>query len=359
MVKELEIECDDLSPHIVTLQDVTFGASIPRLVRLRTFDSGSWEDLTLELVTHWKTKYDRVVRCGGGGDMGRDIVAYTLADPSVWECYQCKHYQNKLTLNNALLEIGKVLFYAYREEFSVPKKYYFVSPLGVGTTLLKHLMDSEKLKRELILQWDKICSRKITKKEKRISLSGEFLRFVERTDFSVFDHIPPVKIIELHSKTHFHAERFGADRKKRPLLPEPPESLAANEMVYTTELVRAFEDADGCAVNMSASSIKSDYKEEYVSARKNFYAAEGLEKFSQDWLPVDCFDELREECYEFVSSTVKSKFDNGYDRYLATNTHASTATFSSHPLSPYIKVQDKKGICHQLVNLRRLKWVKD
>ena len=35
-----------------------------------------------------------------------------------WETFQCKHYQNKLNLSQGLLEIRKVLYYAFRKEFS-------------------------------------------------------------------------------------------------------------------------------------------------------------------------------------------------------------------------------------------------
>jgi len=359
LAKEVEIELYEEPESILTSLDIVTGQAIPALTRLKIFDAESWEDVTLELVSYWKSKYERIVRCGGGGDMGRDVIAYSKKGSIIWESFQCKHYKNKLNLSQALLEIGKLLYYAYKGEFTVPRKYYFVSPCGISTDLLNHVMDSKKLKTALTTRWDKCCKNKITTKDDEIILTEDFLNFINKIDFSIFDHIPPIKIIELHANTQFHASRFGTHIKKRPKLPTPPRNPAANEVVYTSELIRAFSDAEGTTIDIASLSECNDYREEYDSARKNFYAAEGLEKFSRDWLPENCYQELIEECYEVVSSTVRGPFDNGYERYLSTSTHASNATYLSHPLKHYIKTQDKKGMCHQLVNLKRFKWVKD
>jgi len=328
---------------------------------LKIFNADSWEDLTLELVYYWKTQYSRVLRCGAGGDMGRDVIAYCHEEPANWENYQCKHYDKRLSLSLALLEIGKILYYAHRKEFTLPSQYYFVAPQGVSNDLLKHLNDSSKLKNALIDKWDKVCKSKITSKHNdNILLSGDFLKFVQTVDFSIFDHIPPIRIIELHSNTIYHAQRFGTNVRKRRQLPAPPEKITTNEIKYTEELLNAFADAEQIdSLTVDELSEGSDYKFEYEAARRNFYAADDLEKFSRDWLPENSYDELTDECFEAVSATVRQKHDNGYERYLATSSHATTMNYTSHPLSPYIKMQDKKGMCHQLVNGDKFKWIKE
>lgn len=360
-MNEIEIKDIPESKHIVTALEVTSGAPIPALDCLKIFNADSWEDLTLELVSYWKTQYPRVVRCGAGGDMGRDVIAYRYDEPKDWENYQCKHYDKRLSLSLVLLEIGKILYYAHRGEFSLPKHYYFVAPQGVSNDLLKHLNDPARLKAALIEKWDKACKSKITSKHNdNIELSDELLEFVHAADFSVFDHIPPIKIIELHSNTVFHAQRFGINVRKRPQLPVPPENLADNEIRYTKELLKAFAEAEQvAAITIDDLSDGSDYQSEYEGARRNFYAAEDLQKFSRDWLPDNSYEELTDECFEAVSATVRKKHENGYERYLATSSQAATVNYVSHPLSPYIKTQDKKGMCHQLVNADKFKWVKE
>lgn len=221
-------------------------------------------------------------------------------------------------------------------------------------------MNAEKLKDALKNRWDKDCKNKITSTQPLgIELDKDFVKFIDSVNFEIFDHIPPIKLIELHSLTPYHAQRFGTNIKKRPNFTKPPIKPVSNEIVYIKELLKAFSQASGEDVEVESLSEDSDYKSEYISARKNFYAAEDLEKFSRDWLPSNSYGELIDECYESISSTVRSQFENGYQRYLATNTHVSSINYTSHPLSPYIKAQDKKGMCHQLVNLNRIKWVKN
>lgn len=358
--KETEIDPPKPNEHMLTSLEVSSGAPVSQLDYLRIFDASAWEDVTLELVAHWKTQYSRVVRCGAGGDMGRDVIAYSHDNPNLWESFQCKHYSNKLGLAQGLLEIGKLIHYAHIGEFTMPARYYFVAPQGVSNDFLKNLNDPSKLKSELIKRWDKDCKSKITtKKNDDIELTDELRHFISTIDFSIFDHLPPLKIIELHSKTEYHAKRFGVQVKKRPRIEPPPETLSENEVIYTNELLNAFADAEGLSEFKDSSLVVgSDYKEEYDSARKNFYAAEGLEKFSRDWLPDYAYGDLVDECYEAVSATVKSQHKNAYERYLETSAHATKITYDSHPLNPYIKIQDKKGLCHQLVNSRRIRWVK-
>ena len=356
MVTEIEINQPATTENINTSLDVLQGAPIPKLKRLGTFDEDTWEDITLELVHHWKSQYQKVVRCGGGGDLGRDVIAYN--PNGVWENFQCKYYAKPITLNDAIKEIGKLIYYSYTEEYSIPEKYYFVSPNGVTTHLLGKLMDSEKLKEELIERWDKQCRTKITTKV-NIELDEKLLSFINSSiNFKLFDHIPPLDIIELHSQTNYHVIRFGASTHKRPTPIAPPKMLEVSELTYTSELFLAFGDAEKQEINIENLDSYSDYKQEYNSARRNYYSADGLEKFSRDWLPSDCYKVLLEECYETISPVLMSNHINGFTRYLKTSIQAAGTSYSSHPLHHYIKIQDKKGLCHHLVNEKSIKWVK-
>ena len=356
MTTELDIKLPNIADDIHTSLDVSQGAPIPKLKRLEIFDEDTWEDITLELVHHWKTQYQRIVRCGGGGDLGRDVIAYTPNGD--WENFQCKYYAKSLTLDEAIREVGKLIYYSYREEYPVPNRYYFVSPKGVTTQLLNHLMDSQKLKDELIKRWDKQCRTKITAKHK-IELDTDLLSYIDSSiDFKIFDHIPSLKIIELHSQTPYHVIRFGASTRKRQKGDIPPLTPEASELTYTSELLLAFGDAEKKDVNNGNLSTFPEYEQEYHSVRRNYYSADGLERFSRDWLPNDCYKELLDECYETISPVVMSDHKDGYARYLKVSAQAAGTNYSSHPLHHYIKVQDKKGLCHHLVNEKKVKWVK-
>jgi hypothetical protein len=95
------------------------------------------------------------------------------------------------------------------------------------------------------------------------------------------------------------------------------------------------------------------------SARNNFYSADALDRFSRDWLPSSSFAELKEDCYEAVSATLNMKYPDGYGRYLKTSEQSVQISYDSHPLNHYMKNQDKKGLCHHLVNEGVFKWASD
>ena len=356
MTTEFEIKSPDIANDIHTSLDVSQGAPIPKLMRLGTFNEDTWEDITLELVHNWKKQYRKVVRCGGGGDLGRDVIAYTPDEE--WENFQCKYYAKSLTLDEAIREVGKLIYFSYKGEYSTPLKYYFVSPKGVTTQLLNHLMDSDKLKDELIKRWDKQCRTRITTKY-NIELDRNLLSYIDNSiDFKIFDHIPPLDIIELHSQTCYHVIRFGASTRKRPKPDTPPLTPEDTELTYTSELLSAFSDTEKKVVNNVNLTSFPDYEQEYNSARRNYYSADGLDIFSRDWLPNESYKELLDECYETISPVIMSDHKDGYARYLKVSAQAAGTNYSSHPLHHYIKIQDKKGLCHHLVNKKKVKWVK-
>ena len=73
------------------------------------------------------------------------------------------------------------------DKYSVPVKYYFVTPLGVSTDFLTYLMDSSRLKRALIKRWDKDCRSKITSKyNDNIDLTENFKKHIDAIDFNIF-----------------------------------------------------------------------------------------------------------------------------------------------------------------------------
>ena len=89
---------------------------------------------------------------GGAGDKGRDVVGY-LGDPQTaceWDSYQCKHYDHPLMPTDIYTELGKLCVYTNRGDFTVPRRYRFVAPRGVGVKLHDMLRNAEKLREALI-----------------------------------------------------------------------------------------------------------------------------------------------------------------------------------------------------------------
>ena len=356
---ELESEIPLPSSDRTPLSAVTAltGEIIPPLKRLQQMDEDDWEDFTCELATYWKTQYLRVNRVGGAGDMGRDIIAYT--PDGNWENFQCKYYGSPLNLSDVLLEIGKLCYHSFKGHFSMPVKYYFVAKSGLNGVSLNALKDSQKLKTELLSGWDKKCKNKITAKES-VQLNGEFRKFIEQeVDYTIFDQIPQLKLIELHKEhTPYYLRRFGALEFDRPAPSAPPLEIQNHELKYIEELLRAIESVESQICSVDDLDRFPEFLAELKSARKNFYSAESLEKFSRDSMPPESYENLLEDCYEAISSLALMVHKNGWDKYLAVSSHMTQVSFSSHPLHLYMSVRDKKGACHQLVNKGTLKWKK-
>ncbi len=60
LATEKEIEQPKDIETYVNANDVLLGAPIPALDRVTIMDADTWENLTLELVSVWKSQYDRV-----------------------------------------------------------------------------------------------------------------------------------------------------------------------------------------------------------------------------------------------------------------------------------------------------------
>ncbi|MDX9723736.1 MAG: hypothetical protein RBU37_23510 [Myxococcota bacterium] len=118
-------------PKAVTVAPTPAGSAIvPAIDLLRVFSPGQWEDFALEWAHSLKGRYQRVERCGGAGDLGRDVVAFVSDEE--WHNYQCKHYKEPLQPNQVLLELGKLCYSVHEKAFSAPSEYYFVAPQGAG-----------------------------------------------------------------------------------------------------------------------------------------------------------------------------------------------------------------------------------
>ena len=59
-----------------------------------------------------------------------------------------------------------------------------------------------------------------------------------------------------------------------------------------------------------------------------------------------------------VIDTAEADHDDGYRRVVAVTERATAVSLEAHALGPSAMVRDRIGICHQLSNDERLKWLK-
>lgn len=232
-------------PPSPSADTVATGPLIPAMDLMKLFSPDDWEAFVLEWAHSLQSEYELVEKCGGSGDMGRDVIATVSSDdPDVWDNYQCKHYNHPLYPGDIWLELGKAVYYSHKGEFRFPRKYNFVAPQGAGTTLVKLLKKPEELKARLRSEWDRNCRNAITSTQEVI-LEGDLQGYLDDLDFSAIGYIPTQRLVDDHRRTRWHVARFGGGLPQRPRTPEPPDRPAEHEVIYLGKLLAAYSDHKG------------------------------------------------------------------------------------------------------------------
>lgn len=327
--------------------------------RVRLFSPDQWERFVQEWVDSLRSEYELVERCGGAGDMGRDVIATVKGGKGAWDNYQCKRYDKALTPSDVWVELGKLAYYTLKGEYSYPRQYYFVSPRGVGPKLSNLLKKPHKLKFDLLANWEKACRTEITKTEV-VECNAAMKAHIAKLDFSIFKTKPLLRILEEHAKTRWHVAQFGGGLPARPDPSAPPTVPAASEAVFVGELRLAYaqhlkQDVKDLDAGLAS---RDDLREHFHDARVEFYSAEGLRTFSRDTLPQGEFDKLQDEVHSGIKDDVRAVHADGYQRVLAAVKTARALQLTSNPLTTRIHTRDRGGICHQLANDGKVRWVK-
>jgi hypothetical protein len=350
------------STSIVTKDQVTHGPAIPPQQRILLYAAEEWESF-IEEWAHFclKEKYKKVKRFTGAGDKGIDIAGF-VDDKGllgVWDNYQCKRYlDHALYPSDAWPEIGKILWHSFKGEYVAPRHYYFVAPREVGTELSRYLSNAVKLKARLIEKWDANVRSKISDKFE-VPLAGEFRAYVEGFDFSLFDSVNNLELIEDYRNTPYYSARFGGALKPRPAAAEPPWLIDPTESRYIEQLLSAYAEHSKKPVS-DPSVLKTFPKlhEHFKRQREAFYHAESLRVFARETVPPGTFEALQDEIHSGVVNTCYSEHLDGYECVLEVTKEARQLQLTSNPLLTCAKLKDRDGIRHQLANEDRLEWTK-
>jgi len=346
-------------PPGLTADVVASGVPVHPQDRVRLFSADQWERFVEEWVDSLRDEYELVERCGGAGDMGRDVIATVKGGSGAWDNYQCKHYGYSLKPGDIWIELGKLAYYTKRGDYSYPRRYFFIAPSGAGTKLSNLLKKPEELRSELLKQWDAHCRKGITKTE-IVECDAAMKAHIASLDFSIFQATPVLRIIEAHAKTRWHAAWFGGGLPQRPAPLTPPAVPSDNETVFVGELRRAYADH----INQDVKDVdaglagRKDLRDHFADARIEFYSAESLRTFSRDTLPPGEFEKLQDEVHSGIKDEERGDHADGYRRVVAVVKTARTLPLTSHALISRIHNRDRGGICHQLANDAKVRWVK-
>jgi hypothetical protein len=347
-------------PALPPVQTMTAGRGNPPVVPhalIKVISPAQWEELVLEWAHHKVGQYALVELCAGARDMGRDVIAYVGAINGPWDNFQCKHYKDKLTPSEMWIEFAKVCYYTSKGEYTVPRRYYFVAPHGAGMSFAALLKDPARLKAGLIANWDQHCKDKITTTP--VPLVGPFKAYVDAFDFSIFEAMSPLTLIDEHRRTPYYFYRFGGEFPIRPELAPVPDDQKAEEAKYVQALFDAYtEDHNqsgmvfGCTGDLTGTKFQTHFK----MSREEFFSAEALRTFTRDKFPPGHFESLQKEVYHGVYSVVLDEHATAFRRVLKTTQEARRLPITGHVLTTCLTTLDRGGICHQLVNDDRLRW---
>jgi hypothetical protein len=344
----------------VTVAQVVHGPSIPPQQRLLTYSPDQWEDFVHEWVHYClKTAYKQVQRFSGAGDMGVDVVGFLDEQrlKGVWDNYQCKHYGHALRPGDVWAEFGKVIWYSFKGEYSVPRRYYLVSPWGAGTKLSRLLGNATKLREELIANWDKNVKAAITSTQE-VPLTPALRTYVDAFDFSTFEAKTGLQLVDDHRSTPAHAARFGGGLPPRPSSAKPPATVAPVESRFVTQLLGAYTEHIGVPVPDPYSVPSGKLREHFHRQREAFYHAESLRVFARDSVPTGTFEALQEDIFDGVIDTHDAAHADGFEKVCAVTKAAREVQITANALISCTKPKDRDGICHQLVNKERLQWTR-
>lgn len=349
------------SPNMLS-NDERINPNIVPLEKLRAMDEDTYEDV----VAAWayccvkSEDYQEVYRVGGAGDKGRDVIAYIDRKNDVFDLYQCKHYKDSISYSMIRGEIGKLLTYTLRGDYSVPKNYYIVSPLGVSQSFFDLLRDgARELKRLLKKDWNEHIKDKIGIVYGS-DLDPEMADYIDHFDYSIIRQVDPQKFIEdLRTDGRYFFCYFGGGfsniKREKLALPECP---VDNESKYIGHLYDAYSDAEKVEVNEHNITEYRKYENHYKNARKDFYEAEEVRIASSRSMPpeTDEFEELKDSIERYVSDDYYNDYDDAFKKLKTVTRTASMYNLKNMLIGHLVDSNVKKGICYHLSNEDRLIW---
>lgn len=351
-----------------TPEEILLGPYVKPTDRIALYSDGEFEEMIKEwafyYVRNLKGEYKQVRRLGGSGDMGRDVIGYVDpdSDPVVIDVYQCKHYGHKLQPAEFWPELAKLCIFTFEKKIPLPRKYYITAPQDCGPDLTALLDQPDDLRREFIAAWKKADAKKPLHKAKggaSYALTGDLEAYVNAFDFKRIRCKDIEEVVdELRKVPHKYSPRFGGGLLKPPPVDlVPPDEIAESESGYVECLLAAYRQhkSDG---SLTCEALTDYLLDHFKISRVRYYCAETIREFSRDGLPESyTYAQVQDQVYHNIFDTVQRRdFKDGYDRTLHVATVAAT-TQIVHPLKSYLKVASLQGICHQLANEGKVKWV--
>lgn len=305
-----------------------------------------------------KSGYHEVRRYASSGDKGRDVVGF-LTDKrhdGAWDNYQCKQYLRGISLPQALLAIGKVLYWSSEGEFAPPEHFYFVVPRALTKKLEAIIDKPSELKDALITQWNSACSTSITNTAP-IQLSTKIRAVIDTFEFKNVRAITLDDMMADPAVKPLLIEKWGADPGKYPPATVPM-TVQSTEMRYISELVEAYGEREKAPFADHVCVLEhADHGPDLRRHRERYFEADAFQKFYRDNTSATMLSGFRKDIHFGVVDRWRAPAADTLARVDAVMDHAGTIA-PAGPLAKYAHIPVKQGMCHHFVNDGEMTWKK-
>lgn len=353
-------ELTDLeAPEVYVVTPSLTGPPVTPQQRIYFYDAGEWEQFIREWATGLVDSYVQIKRLGGPNDHGVDVAGFKTdrGFEGSWDCFQGKHYAGALKWSDVFPEMLKVFVSAVGGHYVLPDRYAFLAPMGCGQTLNKLLSKPTELRERFMDD--------LTRSDGPASGLDQDLRdrvkaLAEATDFELFKSVELLDALETHRGTPYHAARFGTPIPPRPGRDGPPDEIGESEARYVAQLIEVYFEKEPTETFAAETvSAHSRFGSHFQRQRESFYSAEALRLYARDSVPPGTFEALQTDVHFGVVEVAEASHQSGMDRLTSVLTTSGQLDLSAHALISVSSINDRKGICHQLANEDRLRWVKE
>ncbi|WP_418304145.1 ABC-three component system protein [Pantoea alhagi] len=157
------------------------------------------------------------------------------------------------------------------------------------------------------------------------------------------------------ASTHLYFKYFKELYSVRVPPDEIPEYNPDKESVYVNALLQAYSEHGDKTYN-SFLELDDPYRRHFNNSRNDFYFASSLEVFMREVFKEDNFKALK----SYISSSIEPVFYEEHNcsfiRCNAVLKQAVLTPIAHSVLSKICEANDKKGVCHHLVNDGEFIW---
>ncbi|SHH48745.1 ABC-three component system protein [Clostridium intestinale] len=347
-------------PENLKLADIENNTMITHQQQLKLMDPYKFEEMT-EVWCSEKigSKYTDVKRFSGSGDKGRDIVGYFNTTGNIKiDIYQCKHYDNKISLSDIKKEFYKLCYFTYNNTYPIPENYYIVSPQGCSTDLRTNYIDKPQQINTLINEEIKNGTALVGKINLK-KVKG-LIDYVNKFDFSIVHELQPNQLIKEFSCSKFFIYYFFTIYPKLKIDELPvPEDITLSEKLYIDRLLEIYSELDGI-IHSDIASLKRSYVSHLDQQRSYFYSTESLRRAVRDSLPsMDYFNQAEDIIHKGISDILSNFSYNGFNKLEKSLERSVLLNLDACQLKNVLRPNEKMGVCHNLANENKVRWVEN